>query len=265
MKYNEAESLLDDALQRFVDFTGTSFEGRIYLLGCSDLKNKRKELFDITGATPEAFGESTMGETISGDKETVIAIYPFNIINKDEFYHVVFHECSHKYFKELNPETTRKQEHRSYGNRQLYGYTLFDEFIAESMANLIKEYRVKDHATKQCELINRLYQALPGINPSRTIDAAQQRLLFEQGFKVLPGALGLYAAMMLTDSTIVDLMQKNSSFDRGLPRNNHELSDTIQDILVWLSEYMQSHENFVVTEEELGELGKLLLKIERIR
>ena len=82
---------------------------------------------------------------------------------------------------------------------------------------------------------------------------------------MLPGALGLYAAMMLTDSTIVDLMQKNSSFDRGLPRNNCELSDTIQDILVWLSEYMQSHENFVVTEEELGELGKLLLKIERIR
>ena len=88
MKYNEAESLLDDALQRFVDFTGTSFEGRIYLLGRSDLKNKRKELFDITGATSEAFGDT-------------------------------------------------------YGSRQLYGYTLFDEFIAESMANLIKKYRVR--------------------------------------------------------------------------------------------------------------------------
>ena len=42
MKYNEAESLLDDALQRFVDFTGTSFEGRIYLLGRSDLKIKER-------------------------------------------------------------------------------------------------------------------------------------------------------------------------------------------------------------------------------
>ena len=38
----EAESLLDDALQRFVDFTGTSFEGRIYLLGRSDLKIKER-------------------------------------------------------------------------------------------------------------------------------------------------------------------------------------------------------------------------------
>lgn len=266
MKYNEAEMLLKDALKSFDEVMQCDFSDEVYLLARSDVKSKRPEVFKKLKAEFEEFAQSTLGETIYGTEGTAILVYPFNINNKSEFLHTVFHECAHKLFKEINPEITHKQFGREYGKRKLYAYTLFDEFIADAIANFVAHAEPPlDISSKQKELIERLYQALPGINPESTMAARGERMIYRQGYKILPAALGIYCAMILTDPAIIDLMQKDPRFERGFSACGNALANAVEDVIEWLANYLQTHEDYVISDDELDELGKLVIRFENIR
>ena len=269
MNIAKAEALLGSCLQNFANYIGKSMNIAVHLLSRQDVKDRRTEIIQELGAEFEPFGESTLGESICGSNGTAMLIYPFNIFSAQEFEHTVYHECGHWHFREANPELTQKQQAPNGLSRTVQlGYTLFDEFIAEVQANLAtKDTSTVNEENKRMELIHLLYQSLPGVNPEHTEEAIlEKQAMLMGGVFVLPAGLGRYAAMILTDPTLVPLMRRNPQFDRGFAAIGSKIAFHVQEILVILSDHLQKRgEAVVVSEEPLQNLGRHVEQIWEIR
>lgn len=92
------------------------------------------------------------------------------------------------------------------------------------------------------ELIKALNRALPGTH----IDTPM---------------LGIYCAMMLTNPFIIELMQENPYFDRGFGRYNNVVTNAIEDILEYLANYLSNDCKYIISEDDLNNIGKLVLRI----
>ena len=82
-----------------------------------------------------------------------------------------------------------------------------------------------------------------------------------QGNCVDAPKLGAYCAMMLTNPFIVEMMMKTPEFDRGFGIYNSIVVSTLEDILEYLSMFLLSDKNYVITEDDLNYVGKLILRI----
>lgn len=264
----KAEQLVNEAVNIFAAAMGIPFEIPVYIFGHQEADESRTELMRSLGAEYEDFQDTTMGETINGVNGTAIVIYPFNIFNKDELNHVFIHEMVHQVFRFENPEIDKKQIAGVYGKRLQCGFTLFDEFIAETVTFFITE---KSFYSSNCqnELIKTLWNALPGINPARTPEAYYQREMYKAGIKVNVQELGYYIARILADPMVTSMIEQNPTLDRGFKYCGNEAADIIEDIAVYMSEFLASKESFKdilkITEEDLNAVGKMVLKLIGIR
>lgn len=268
MNTASAEALLETSLKTFSGFIGEPVMIETMLLSRQDIKDRRTQIFHELEAVYEPFAESTLGETITGSKGSVILLYPFNMVSEQEFIHVLFHECGHWHFREVNPELIRKQQTSGALSRTVQlGFTLFDEFIAETLANFATpEAPLDNEESKRKELVHVLYQALPGINPERTEQAYQEKAAMRSGYYVLPTGLGMYCAMILTDPTLISLASKNPKFDRGFGPINGSVMSDVQDIIMTLVEYINEYGDSVEVDEELLiKIGSLVENIWDVR
>ncbi len=206
MNFNKERTWLKEACMCVKDFYGEDYSNRIYLLSVIQGMDFRKQMIKELEAIEEPY-ISVSGETIIGDKGFAILLYP-EVIDKEYkitdtelwFKHIVYHECTHAYFAQINREISLKQMHVEYRKRMQSGYTILDEFVAETNANHIENAEPQQDFEKVREsLVRCLMPALPYMN----------------GGKLNFASLGHYSAMMLTDPTIIELLQLNPRFERG--------------------------------------------------
>lgn len=268
MNISKAEQFVNEAINRFAEVIEIPFAIPVYVCARQEVDEERTKLMRSLGAEYEDFQDTTMGETINGVNGSAIVLYPFNIFNRDELNHILMHEMGHYAFRYENPEIDRKQIAGEYGKRKLSGFTLFDEFIAETVTFMVTgESFYRDNC--QQELIRTFWNALPGSNPQMTPEAYYQREMYKAGIKVNTPELGYYIARIIADPMITSMIAENPTLDRGFKYCGKEQADVIEGIAVYLSDFMAKKDSLQdmlkITEDELDAIGKMVLKLIGLR
>lgn len=236
-------NLITTAFGRFVQYTKANFTPDIRLLDVGET-DIRHTIFDAIGAVYEDYVAGTLGETVYGSSGCVIILYPFAIMDVNEFYHIFYHECAHYLFKDMNSDLARNQMLNQSARNVAYGYTLYDEFIADSYAHFITGksfYTDSESASK--ELVNALHKALPQMQ--------------EDSIKVSISTLGTYCSMLLTDPYLVDIAE-DIRYDRGFADYTELVVNKLEDIIELLAELIARENVFLISEKDLARIGDKL-------
>lgn len=189
-------------------------------------------------------------------------MYPFNIAYPSEFDHALCHEFGHVLFGQNNQSIVKKLRHvkfHEYGGIAAFGLSVWSEFIAECIANLVMNKK-PDHIffPKQEELIHLLYDALPGLDTSNTAKARKGVELFLDGYHLNQYALAHYCATFLTGPTIVLMFDVKPQACRGLEECTKDEMQCLDDILDYLCDKIDEDVFWIVDEIELIKLGLLV-------
>lgn len=137
-------------------------------------------------------------EAIHGKRGSAILMYPFNARYPSEFEQTLCHELGHILFSQNNHVLHEKLQHVKFledGGIAVFGLSVWSEFIAECIANLVFN-NDPNHIffPKQEQLIHLLYEALPGLDTSNTARARKSAEFFLEGYHLNQYALGHYYA-----------------------------------------------------------------------
>lgn len=270
MTIKDCETRVESVKQRFRGYFNQDFDVDVFLLGKAGTGEKREALFRLCSEPLFSFLPSTLGETLFGPTGTAVMMYPFNIRYPGEFDFALCHEFGHVFFNRENAELVQKikrnKEVTKKGSMVKYGLSLWSEFIAQSIANLVLDREPAQIAfEKQEELVRYLHEALPGLDTSYTPAARNQRELLYEGVVVYPYSLGLYCANYLTDPTIVCLLQYEDQPVLGLEECAQEVAEVINDILDVLVEKLDEEKFWMVDEPFLEDLGLMLYYLWNVR
>lgn len=263
MTIKECEPRIEVVKQRFRNYFQTDFDAEVFLLGKAGTCDKRNALFEICRETYFEYLPGTLGETIGSGKRTAVLMYPYQIRYPAEFDRTLAHEFGHVYFcqqnqtivSKLKPVKTVEEE----GGVAKFGFSIWSEFIAQSIANLVmneEPHRIR--FDRQEMFIQQLYDALPGLDTKQTAVARNRRSIYLDGYKINPYALGHYCATYLTDPTIVCLLEDEPRAARGLEDCTDKECAAIDDILDLLCKQLDKDRFWIVDEEYLESLGVLL-------
>lgn len=263
MTIKECEGRVETVKRRFREYFKQDFNVDVFLLGRAGTREKRKTLFRLCSEPLFGFLPGTLGETLFGSTGTVVMMYPFNVRYPGEFDFALCHEFGHVFFNCENAELVQKlkavQSVTDEGGMAKFGLSLWSEFIAQCIANLVLDREPAQIAfEKQEELVRYLHEALPGLDTSNTPSARYQRELLYEGVVVYPYSLGLYCANYLTDPTIGCLTQYDDQLVLGLEECTQEVAEVINDILDVLAEKLDEDRFWIVDEPWLEDLGCLV-------
>lgn len=268
MNISKAETLVRPVLDNFSDFIGQSFECRVYLIGKDETDEPRKDIYEQLNARFERYTEGCVSETVVGKAGYAILLYPFAIFSARDFTHNLLHECGHVYFRLMNQEICEAHINGRLTDEAHMGYTLFDEFIAEAIANMADpETAYFDEETRRAALVHTLYSAIPGINREPTRQAMEESTMFARTcVYVLPARLGQYAAMLLTDPTIVMMLSHDRTCETGLSACGEAVAAEVRAIIKGLTDYLDSYIGEAPVDNSLlCDIGKRLINIWKLR
>lgn len=263
MTIKECEPRIEAVKQRFRDYFQTAFDAEVFLFGKAGVHEKRAALFKICGEELFEFLPSTLGETISGVNGTAVLMYPYKIRYPSEFDLTLAHELGHVFFGSQNSALVTKlklvKRVDDEGGLAKFGLSLWSEFIAQCIANLVMNEEPQGiRFERQEAFIQHLYDAMPGLDTSRTAAAKKRREIFLDGYKVYPYALGHYCAAYLTEPTIVSLLDDEPRAARGLEECTADECAVLDDILDLLCDKLDQEKFWIVDEAYLNSLGILL-------
>lgn len=267
MNMRKAEELTNQVLLCFQEFTHQKMETPVYVLSREEINVRRRQIINDVGAQYEMFGNSTMGESVSGPKGSAIILYPFNIFSTYEYEHTLLHECGHMYLRIVNSEIADKQLRKRLSLEANLGFTMFDEFFAEVMAFAIANTDpASDPESRRREMVQILFQSMPGTNPDMSDEAIAGQKYFASGIYLIPAGIGRYVAMMLADPDIQYLMEHKPQFDRGFGYIGKNCADILQNIIIECVDYINTPKPLAtVNEEFLTSVGKKLRMMWEIR
>jgi len=262
MTIKECETRIEGIKQRFRDYFKMDFNVEVFLLGKAAVETKRPALFEICGDEIFPFTSSTVGETIHGKRGSAVLMYPFNARYPAEFDNTLCHEFGHVLFSRCNQALLERLRHVKFhedGGIAAFGLSVWSEFIAQCIANFVMNEKPDNiFFPKQEQLINLLYEALPGLDTSNSASAQKSVEYFHQGYKLNQYALGHYCAMFLTDPTIVCMFEYESRANRGLEECTEDEMHCIDDILDYLCDKIDEDLFWIVDEPWLTGLGLLV-------
>lgn len=263
MTIKDCENRVESVKRRFGDYFNQDFNVDVFLLGKAGTGEKREALFSLCSEPLFGFLPSTLGETLCGPTGTAVMMYPFNIRYPGEFDFALCHEFGHVFFNRENAELVQKlkrvKEATEKGGMVKYGLSLWSEFIAQCIANLVLDREPAQIAfEKQEELVRYLHKALPGLDTSNTPAARNQRELLYEGVVVYPYSLGLYCANYLTDPTIVCLLQYEPEAATGFEECTEGVARVLIEILGMLDDKLGEDQFWTVDEAWLENLGFLV-------
>jgi len=262
MTIKECEIRIEGIKQRFREYFHIDFDVDVFLLGKASVETKRTAIFEICGDELFPFAPTTSGETIHGPWGFAVLMYPFNIKYPSDFDHALCHEFGHVLFGQNNQILLDKLRHVQFhenGGIAAFGLSVWSEFIAECIANLVMKEE-PDHIffPKQEQLIHLLYEALPGLDTSNTAKARKSVEFFLEGYHLNQYALGHYCATFLTDPTIVLMFDVEPQASRGLEECTEDEMHCIDDILDYLCDKIDEDIFWIVDETWLAGLGLLV-------
>lgn len=193
MTIKECETRIEDIKQRFREYFHIDFDVDVFLLGKASVETKRTAIFEKCGDELFPFASTTSGETVHGPRGFAVLMYPFNIKYPSEFDHALYHEFGHVLFGQNNQMLLEKLRHVKFhedGGIAAFGLSVWSEFIAECIANLVMN-KEPEHIffPKQEQLIHLLYEALPGLDTSNTARAQKSAEYFYEGYMLNQYAL----------------------------------------------------------------------------
>lgn len=263
MTIKECQPLIEKLENEFCSKMGYKTAPEVVLLTRAATKTKRTAVFQFCGAKYFEYLPSTSGETVAGRNGIVVLIYPNAIKTAQEFRMVLFHELGHAFFNQTNKGLLQKLEKiydvNEPGGMAKFGLSLWNEFIAQCIANIVAEEEPQQIAwPRQEQLFQILKEALPGIDDSNTRTAELMRQTYFEGYKVDQYKLAHYCAMLLTDPTLIWAMEREPLMDRGFDILSEREVQCLEDILVCLDEQMIKDDYWIVTEPWLEWLGILV-------
>ena len=265
MTIKECEGRINPIKQLFRDYFHNDFDVDVFLIGKAAIQTKRTAIFSLCGEQPFPFSPTTLGETAHGKHGTAIILYPFNIKYPREFDHTLCHELGHAFFTQSNSSLVEKLRHTTLhdeGGLAVFGLSVWSEFIAECIANLVlNEEPDQILFPKQEQLIHLLYEALPGLDKSKTARANKSMQIYLDGYMLNQYALAHYCAMYLTDPTTVFMFDVKPNACRGLEECSEKEWRLIDDILDCLCKKLDEDDFWVVNENWLSDLGDLTDKL----
>ena len=262
MTIKECETRIENIKQQFRNYFNIDFDVEVFLLGKASIETKRPAIFNICGDEFFPFTSSTVGEAIHGKQGSAILMYPFNARYPSEFDHTLCHELGHILFSQNNHVLLEKLRHVKFhedGGLAAFGLSVWSEFIAECIANLVLN-KEPEHIffPKQEQLIHLLYEALPGLDTSNTAKARNSADFFLEGYHLNQYALGHYCATFLTDPTIACMFEVEPRANRGLEECSEDEMQCIDDILDYLCDKIDEDVFWIVDEKWLIGLGLLV-------
>ena len=143
MTIKECQMLIENIIVEFCNKMNCNTIPEVVLLTKTTINTKRKAVFLYTGAKYFEYMPSTAGETVAGSNGIVVLLYPFAIRSAYELRMVLLHELGHAFFHQSNRDLLLKLDKvhdiSEVGGMAKFGLSLWNEFIAQCIANIVAE------------------------------------------------------------------------------------------------------------------------------